>query len=93
MLRKKKNSNTFFCFFKGLSNDDVGVARGTAFQKLRPGAGAGFETGDFVKKSQGGATVERLDGVCLFLAKAFSERRGFLNPLKSPKIPPHTNFK
>ena len=54
--------NTIFIYFlvgKGLSNDDVGEARGTVFQKIRPGAG--FETGDFVKeKLGGGATVERL---------------------------------
>ena len=29
---------------KGPSNNDVGVARGTVFQEVRPGAG--FETGD-----------------------------------------------
>ena len=34
-----------------LSNDDVGVARGTVFQETRPWAG--FKTGDFVKKSWG----------------------------------------
>ena len=43
---------------KGLSNDDVGAARGTIFQEIRPGAG--FKTGDFVKEMLGGATVERL---------------------------------
>ena len=36
------------CFCKRLSNDDVGVARGTMFHEIRPGAG--FETGDFVRK-------------------------------------------
>ena len=42
--------NSIFLFFfacKGLSNDDVGAARGTVFQEIRPGVG--FETGDFVK--------------------------------------------
>ena len=34
------------------SNDDVGVARDTVFQEVRPGAG--FKTGDFVKKRLGG---------------------------------------
>ena len=37
---------------KGHSNDDVGVAKGTAFQETQPGAG--FKTGDFVKEKLGG---------------------------------------
>ena len=37
---------------KSLSIDDVGVARDTVFQEVRPGAG--FETGDFVKEMLGG---------------------------------------
>ena len=37
-----------------LWNDGVGVARGTVFQEIRPGAG--FKTGDFVKEKLGGAT-------------------------------------
>ena len=40
----------FVC--KGLSIDDIGVSRDTVFQEMRPGAG--FETGDFVKKNWGG---------------------------------------
>ena len=36
----------------GLSNNDVGVARDTVFQEVRPGAG--FKTGDFVKEMLGG---------------------------------------
>ena len=37
----------------GLSNDDVGVARRTTFQDMRPAVG--LETGDFVKeKVRGG---------------------------------------
>ena len=43
---------------KGLSIDDVGVSRDPAFQEIRPGAG--LETGDFVKETLGGLTVERL---------------------------------
>ena len=43
---------------KGLSNDDVGVARGTVFQEVRPGAG--FKTGGFVEEMLGGVTAERL---------------------------------
>ena len=31
-----------------LSNDDVGVARGTVFEEIRPAAG--LKTGDFVKE-------------------------------------------
>ena len=47
-----------FLVCKGLSGDDVGVARGTVFQKIRPGAG--FKTGDFVEeKKLGAATVKR----------------------------------
>ena len=38
---------------EGLSTDDVGVAKGTVFQEIRPRAG--FKTGDFIhKKSWGG---------------------------------------
>ena len=44
-----------------LSNNDVGVAKGTIFQKIRPGR-ADFKTGDLVKEKLGGggAAVERL---------------------------------
>ena len=47
----EKSISIYFLVCKGLlvqSNDAVGVARGTAFQELRPGAG--FKTGDFVKE-------------------------------------------
>ena len=48
-----------FLLEKRRSNDDVGMARITGFQALRPGAG--FKTGDFVKKKYpGGAIVVRL---------------------------------
>ena len=46
--------NTIFIFFfacKGLSNDEIGGARGTVFQEIR--WRAGFETGDFVKQMLG----------------------------------------
>ena len=46
---------TYVLVRAGLSTDDVGVAKGTVFQEIRPSAG--FKTGDFVKKI-GGATVE-----------------------------------
>ena len=39
---------------KGLSNDDVEVARGTVFQEVRPGAG--FKTGEFVKEKLEGSS-------------------------------------
>ena len=50
----------FSCLPKDYRNDDAGVARGTVFQEVWPGAG--FKTGDFVKEKLGGegATVERL---------------------------------
>ena len=43
---------TYFLFCKGLPNGDVGGAKGTAFQEIRPCAG--FESGDFVKEKLGG---------------------------------------
>ena len=44
----KKTTFIYSLACKGLSNDDVGVAMGTVFQEIRPGAGS--KTGDFVKK-------------------------------------------
>ena len=35
-----------------LSNYDVGVARGTILQEIRPGTG--FKNGDFVQENKGG---------------------------------------
>ena len=55
---KKTSSPIFLCAKKGLSNDDVGVARGTLFREIWPGAG--FKTGDFVKEKMGGLPIERL---------------------------------
>ena len=43
---------TYDLVCKGLSNDDVGVARGAVLQELRPGAG--FKTGGFVEEKLGG---------------------------------------
>ena len=43
---------TYFLACEGLSDDDVGVARGTLFQEIRPGAG--FNAGDFTKETLGG---------------------------------------
>ena len=37
---------------EGLSNEDVGDARGTVFQEIRPRAG--FKTDDFVEQKLGG---------------------------------------
>ena len=42
----------YFLVCKGLSNDDVRVARGTVFQEVR--LRAGFKTDDFAKKKLGG---------------------------------------
>ena len=48
--------NMYFTYFhvrKGLSTDDVGVARGhTVFPEIR--LGADFKTGDFVNRKVGG---------------------------------------
>ena len=41
----------YFLVCEGLSNDDVGVARGTVFQEVWPEAG--LKTGDFVKEKLG----------------------------------------
>ena len=41
-----------FLVREGLSTDDVGVAKGTGFQEIRPWGG--FKTGDFVEKNWGG---------------------------------------
>ena len=47
-----KNESITYCLLcKGRSNDDVGVARGSVFQEIRPGSG--FKTGDFVKEKTG----------------------------------------
>ena len=56
----------YFLVFKvkGRSNDDVGVARGTEFQALRPGVG--FKTGDFVEKNWGGYRRTTLGIVYMF---------------------------
>ena len=45
---KKNILKHFVC--KGLSNDDVMVARGTVFQEREIRPGAGFETGDFFRQ-------------------------------------------
>ena len=47
-----KNVFTYFLVCKGLSNDDVGAARGSVFQEIRPGAG--FKTVGFVEEKLGG---------------------------------------
>ena len=47
-----KNLLAFSCSQKTIERYDVGVARGTVFQKIRPGAG--FKTGGFVKERLGG---------------------------------------
>ena len=52
MIYHEKNILKKFLVCKGLSNGDVGVARRTVFQGIRPGAG--FKTGDFAKEKLGG---------------------------------------
>ena len=47
----KNKITTYFPVCKQLSSDDVGGARGTVFQEIRPGAG--FKTGDFVQEKLG----------------------------------------
>ena len=39
----------YFLACTGISNDGVGVARGTVIQEVRIRPGAGLQTGDFVK--------------------------------------------
>ena len=41
----------FSSFYKGLSDDDVGVARGIVFQEVRPAAG--FKIGECVEETLG----------------------------------------
>ena len=43
---KNESSHIYFLIGKGLSNDGVGVGRGTVIQEIPPRAG--FKTGDFV---------------------------------------------
>ena len=47
----KKILRTFSCSQIALSNDDLGVARGTVFQEVR--RGASFKTSDFVEEKLG----------------------------------------
>ena len=60
---KKLKMSTNFRVCQGLSNDDVGGARGHRISR------AGFEIGDFVKKNVGGATVEPLFCVTVLAAR------------------------
>ena len=43
----EENITMYFLSCKGISDDAIEVAGGTAFQEIRPGAG--FKIGDFVK--------------------------------------------
>ena len=43
---------TYVLVHEGLSTDDVGVAKGTVFQEIRPWAR--FKTGDFIQEKSGG---------------------------------------
>ena len=68
--RKVALKDSFICFLvwnKGISNDSVGVARGTTVvkdQEIRPGAG--FKTADLVKEKLGGPTVSTTPTVKLY---------------------------
>ena len=46
----------YLVVYKGVSNDDVGVARDTVLREIRPGAG--FQSTDFVNEKLGGATLD-----------------------------------
>ena len=48
----------YILVFKGLSNDEVGGARGTILEEVWPGAG--FKTGDSVQETLGGVPLERV---------------------------------
>ena len=50
----KSISSQFFLFAKVQSNDDLGVAKGTISQQIRPWAG--FKTDEFVKEKLEGLT-------------------------------------
>ena len=53
-----KKNRKYFLVCEGLSNGDVGAARGTDFSEETAG-GAGFKTGDFVQEKLAGATAGR----------------------------------
>ena len=63
-MMKKSIINSLAC--KGLSNDDIGVARGTVFHDIRPGAG--LKTGDCVQETLGGLQWNDSEVTC---TKAF----------------------
>ena len=51
-----------------MTSGRVSLSTDNVFQEMRPGAG--FETGDFVEETLGGATVERLTFAILHIARA-----------------------
>ena len=70
----ENNAFVYLVACKGLPNDDVGVARGAAFQEIQ--AGVGFKTGDFVKPKFGGAAVVRLGPP--YISKTVVSKIGFV---------------
>ena len=54
----KSTLKRFPDYNNGLPNDDVGEARGTVFQEIRPGSW--LQNRRFRRRKVGGATVERL---------------------------------
>ena len=63
------------------SNDEIGVARGTVFQEVRPGAG--FKTGEFSFKEKL-ADVRYEESAPLFLLNT-TPQLGSLKPVLIPK--------
>ena len=59
-MKENKLRTYAFWVAKGLLNDDAGVARGTAFQAIRPGAGFQNPAISLKEKVAGGTTLERL---------------------------------
>ena len=70
---------TFFLVFKGLSDDDLGAARGAVLQEIRPGAG--FKTGDFVEEKLGALLQNDSDNV--FLPLDIVQCAGFIQNIRA----------
>ena len=81
---KTKSSCLFSFASEGLSNDGVvGVARGTVFEEIRPGAG--FRTSDFVKETLGGLPSRKQkknDSLITLTITSFCLRRRNIDLLK-----------
>ena len=85
----EKNILKHFLVCKGLSNDDVGVARGIVFQEIRPGAGC--KTGDFVKEKLEGLELRATRRNCQTISLGRSKPKHAPQPRGSfsrPRILP-----